>query len=392
MKKEQQQQARRKGVPTVMVAVFGIPILAACILAAWIVSLESTVGLLVWNPPYRAIIYIILGAGFLPLLPGLAALAASRAGRQKTAHAASVAAAVLSVLVVVSAAGAGVFLSVGMHTLSGPVPALHRLETAGSVPLVRLAFSSDCHIGSGRNSPEATRSILRTVNSGGYDAFFALGDFSETGYPGTDLQKAAELFSGELKDVPIATIMGNHDGLVGGAWRFGKYFNSERYYRVDSGKNHVIALTLLWGTESFDRAQKDWLAETLASIPREDTVIVISHCYFRASGYTDPETGMEWFDHPAMIREISPMLENGGVDLVVSGHNHFMEYLEKSATAYAVIGTFGGKLDPDRTHVSPDSRWFDNDHFGFLEVVIGERGMELTFRDETGKTLHTEKR
>ena len=94
MKKEQQQQARRKGVPTVMVAVFGIPILAACILAAWIVSLESTVGLLVWNPPYRAIIYIILGAGFLPLLPGLAALAASRAGRQKTAHAASVAAAV----------------------------------------------------------------------------------------------------------------------------------------------------------------------------------------------------------------------------------------------------------------------------------------------------------
>lgn len=380
------------------------PMIAALALTVLLLTLESTIGLLVWNPPYRSIIYGILAAGLFPLLPAVAAGIASLAGWSKTSRTLRVGTVVLSVLVVVILMGAGIFLSIERHTLSGPVPESNRLDTGGNLQLVRLAFSSDCHVGSGRNDENATRSILRTVNSGGYDAFFALGDFSETGFPGTDLQEAAELFASELVSVPIATIMGNHDGLVGGAWRFGKYFNSERYYRVDSGTNHVIALDLLWGTETFGRAQKKWLVETLASIPQSDTTIVISHCYFRASGYTDPETGMEWFDHPAMIGEISPILEEGGVDLVVSGHNHFMEYLEHpssgggtakgggTSTAYAVIGTFGGKLDPDRTHTSPDSLWFDNDHFGFLEVVLEERGMELTFRDETGKALRTVRR
>ncbi len=392
MKREKKPSLYRAAVLFVSIA-----LLAACVFGAWLLSLESSIGLMIWNPSYRAIIYIILAAGLLPLIPAIGVYVAFRAGWQITARIFTVSTLSLSVLVFAATAGAGIFLSIQMHTVSGAIPAIHRLDLSANAPLVRLAFSSDCHIGSGRNNPEATRSILRTVN-GGYDAFFALGDFSETGFPGTDLQKAAELFAEELTVVPVATLMGNHDGLVGGSWRFGKYFNAERYYRVDSGTTHVIALNLLWGTESFSHAQKKWLIKTLASIPHTDTTIVISHCYFRASGYNDPETGMDWFDHPAMLREIAPILEKDGVDLVISGHNHFMEYLEhpsadgQGSTAYAIIGTFGGILDPDRTYVSPDSRWFDNKHFGFLEVVIGEGSMELTFRDESGKALHTERR
>ena len=107
---------------------------------------------------------------------------------------------------------------------------------------------------------------------------------------------------------------------------------------------------------------------------------------------------MDWFDSAALIRELAPILENGGVDLVVSGHNHFMEYLEAPgtggsaagdpATAYAIVGTMGGKMDPERTHVSASSKWYLANRTGFLDVDLSGSRMKLTFRDETGKPLH----
>jgi hypothetical protein len=102
---------------------------------------------------------------------------------------------------------------------------------------------------------------------------------------------------------------------------------------------------------------------------------------------------MDWFDSAALIRDLAPMLEKGGVDLVVSGHNHFMEYLEapgtgKPATGYAIVGTMGGKMDPVRTHVSDCSKWYLADQTGFLDVDLSGGRMKLTFRDETGKPLH----
>lgn len=96
-----------------------------------------------------------------------------------------------------------------------------------------------------------------------------------------------------------------------------------------------------------------------------------------------------------MTKEISPILEEAGVDLVISGHNHFMEYLERprkisdSKTGYVIIGTMEGKLDPERDYVSPYSMWYEGNQFGFLDLSIFENHLELIFRDDMGKPLYS---
>jgi 3',5'-cyclic AMP phosphodiesterase CpdA len=256
---------------------------------------------------------------------------------------------------------------------------------------VRLAFSSDPHVGNANSRPDITAKILDTVNEGGYDAFFLLGDIADMGVPGSDFKTAAGLLSQKLTQVPLVTLMGNHDALVGGEYLYRKIFNPDLYFRIDSGTAHVIALNLLWGEDTFNKKQKDWLIATLASIPASDTTIVISHSFIRASGYVDKESGKDWYDQTSLINDLAPILEKGGVDLVVSGHNHFMEYLEKSGTgtAYAVIGSMGGKPEPERTYTSDWSSWYEGKQFGFLDVDLYDGHMNLTFRDETGKALHS---
>ena len=67
-----------------------------------------------------------------------------------------------------------------------------------------------------------------------------------------------------------------------------------------------------------------------------------------------------------------------------------MEYLEKqgNGTAYAIIGSMGGKPEPARTYTSEWSSWYEGSQFGFLDLDLYDGHMKLTFRDETGKALH----
>jgi len=258
-------------------------------------------------------------------------------------------------------------------------------------------MSSDPHWGRAESDAAARTQVLRTINAGGYDAFFLLGDVSEMGFPEQGLREAAADLERLVPDAPIRPIMGNHDALINAAGRWKVYFfpnslssdsGSPYYYRIDAGKAHILVLNLLWGEEDFDSDQRAWLTDQLKSIPREDAVIVLSHCFFYASGYTDPETGKDWFDHPGMIKEVAPLFEEYGVDLVVSGHNHYMELLENARVAYAVIGALGGKLDPEPTYRSPASKWMRVGTFGFLDVSVYPDRMDLAFRDSSGTELY----
>jgi len=363
--------------------------------ALWLFSLDGTSGLLAWMPSYRRIFNYIFIAALCPLATALPGWLCFLFGKKRLSRILETAAAALSVFLTIGFITGFGFLFIQMHTLPSPLPALNRLTFSTEKPLARLAFSSDSHIGNPKSAPKKTALILQTINAGKYDAFFHLGDIAEMGMPGSDFESAAGLFARLLPDVPLVTLMGNHDSLVGGTFRYRAIFNKQLYYRIDSGTVHIIALNLLWGTESLDRTQKKWLEKTLASIPLSDTTIVLSHCFFWSSGYVDQATGKNWFDHPAMTAELAPILEKSGVDLVISGHNHFMEYLERppadaegKGTAYAIIGTLGGALDPERSYTSKYSRWYAGDQFGFLEVDLFAGRMELTFRNERGEELY----
>ena len=200
--------------------------------------------------------------------------------------------------------------------------------------LAHYAFASDPHWGSGNSNAQARTEILKQIDSRNYDAFFCLGDVSEVGMIPPIMQGALDDMKANLKNTKTLVIPGNHDFIVNGGPTFRKAFmqkGDKLYFRMDNGSIHMLFLFMVWDDVEFSKTQEKWLIKQLEEIPQEDTVIVISHCYVTGSGYYDSSAKKNWGDIPGVIDTICPILEKYGVDLHLSGHNHFFEFLEKDA-------------------------------------------------------------
>ncbi|HOX11939.1 MAG TPA: metallophosphoesterase [Spirochaetales bacterium] len=378
----------------------------AALLLFRLMHAPGTLGLLVWNPSYRSFAYGILALGAVPFLLAIVYEVLRGIPSFRRRRAAGLVSMGVSAVSGAAALAAILFLAIAPNRVPDPLPTPRILDPSRGIvvrpsgdggPYLRLAFSSDPHWGREQSDEAARTRILTSVDAGDYDAFFLLGDISEQGFPESGFREAALDLETYLTRVPVRPMMGNHDALVNAAGRWARYFfpsghssdsGSPLYYRIDAGRAHILVLNLLWGEEDFDHAQRAWLTEQLESIPRQDAVVVLSHCYFYASGYDDPESGSPWYDHPGTIREVVPLLETYGVDLAVSGHNHYQELLEHNGVTYAVIGAMGGVPDPAPTYRSPASRWIRVSTFGFLEARFYPDRIELAFRDAAGGELH----
>ena len=256
----------------------------------------------------------------------------------------------------------------------------------------RIAVSSDPHWGVDTANSLQRTAILRKINSLPYDVFFILGDIVEQGSRYGIYEEAAADINTFVPDIPVRAVMGNHDSLLAASRIFRTYFSggakAPLYYRIDGGFVHFIVLNLLWDSEDFTQAQERWLIEQLDSIPQSDTVIVFSHCFFVSSGYTDLSSKKNWFDIPDMINRLCPIFEKYRVNLIVSGHNHLMELLERNGITYAVVGSLGGKSDNQISYVSPYSKWFDAESRGWLDISIYSSTIDLTFYDSAGIVLY----
>ena len=258
--------------------------------------------------------------------------------------------------------------------------------------LAHYAFASDPHWGSGNSNAQARTEILKQIDSRNYDAFFCLGDVSEVGMIPPIMQGALDDMKANLKNTKTLVIPGNHDFIVNGGPTFRKAFmqkGDKLYFRMDNGSIHMLFLFMVWDDVEFSKTQEKWLIKQLEEIPQEDTVIVISHCYVTGSGYYDSSAKKNWGDIPGVIDTICPILEKYGVDLHLSGHNHFFEFLEKDAVDYLILGGMGGKLDKDLIYTSPYSKWLDNDNFGWVDMKVYKNNIELTIYKYDGSILKT---
>lgn len=381
-----------------------IPALVTGAFFAWLFSLEGSRGLGNWG--WNRIYLAIAGLGLLPLVLALLSLAfkaeASRPGR--ILGWVSTGLGILAVAAILILFGT---IYTKAHRVAGPVPALNLLDPSKGLvpgtsgpdgPILRLALSSDPHWGADNAAKEERTAILDSVAAARPDAFFLLGDQTQMGWNDAEWRAEATDILAHLGKTAFRPILGNHDAIIDGEYHFRRYFfpkglssdsGSPFYYSIDAGPAWIVVLNLSWGPEGFGSRQRAWLEKTLAAIPSGKRIIVLSHSFFASSGYVDGDTGMPWYDHRDNLAAVAPILERHKVDLVVQGHNHYMELLKKDGVSYATIGAMGGFPDPVPSHVSPWSLWFQRGIFGWLDLEASAKGLSLSFRDQDGKALKT---
>ena len=271
---------------------------------------------------------------------------------------------------------------------------LNILSQKEEIPLNHIALASDPHWGSAKSDKEARVNILNQVNSNNYDAFFILGDITEMGMLAGDHRLATADLGNYLTNTPFRAIPGNHDAVLNGLELYDKiYMNKgdKHYFRMDSGSVHLLFIKMLWDSTEFSNKQCRWLENQLKEIPQEDTVIVLSHCYAVSSGYYDPVAKRNWGDLKDVMKKLCPILEKYKVDLHISGHDHFFEYLEKDDVSYMVLGTMGGALDENLIYTSPYSKYLCNSEFGYVDMKIFDSYLTVDFISQNGHILFTKK-
>jgi len=282
----------------------------------------------------------------------------------------------------------------GITFLSQKEPLPVSNNTGSDKALAHYAFASDPHWGSGKANEDARINILKQIDSRNYDAFFCLGDVSEVGMIPPIMQGALDDIKNNLKNTKLLAIPGNHDFIVNGYPTFKKAFmqkGDELYFRMDNGSIHMLFLFMVWDDVEFSGKQEKWLIKQLEEIPQSDTVIVISHCYVTGSGYYDSSAKKNWGDIPGVVDRLCPILEKYNVDLSLSGHNHFFEFLEKERVDYLILGTMGGALDKDLIYTSPYSTWRNNTDFGWVDMQIFKNYIDLTLYKDNGSVLMTKR-
>jgi hypothetical protein len=184
--------------------------------------------------------------------------------------------------------------------------------------------------------------------------------------------------------VKFYAAIGNHDpdGELNYA---GFNMRGERYYTFRLTERGLTALTgggvrfFALDSRSLDPAQLSWLRDRLA-----ESGSVWKICFFHHPLYTSGRYGAL---ASALRAAIEPILVEGDVDVVLSGHEHFYErVVPQHGIAYFISGAAGSLRRGDIRRSPLRARGFDTDnHFMLMEIA----GRELYFQaiSRTGDTV-----
>jgi hypothetical protein len=220
------------------------------------------------------------------------------------------------------------------HFTTSPEPGTRRRFTA-------CVFGDS---GSGSEEQRAVRDAIRGLAPDeAPDLFLHMGDVAYR--DGTDSQYTIRHFSVYaelLRRTPFWPTLGNHDARsADSATQTGPYFEAfvlprggeagglpsgtEAYYAFDYANVHFVSLDSIESPRGRDEPMLRWLREDLAST-RQDWVVAYFHYAPYTKGSHDSDDPADSEGNLVEIRErVLPVLEAGGVDLVLSGHSHSYE-------------------------------------------------------------------
>ena len=250
--------------------------------------------------------------------------------------------------------------------------------------------------GTGTSEQAAVRDAYAAYNGSRYtDLWLMLGDNAYSSGTDAEYQSAVfNMYSGLLKKTVLWPARGNHDGVAAGtgndyydffslpmgAEAGGLSSGTEAYYSYDYGNIHMICLD----SEGSDRAPAGamltWLANDLAAT-NKDWVIAYWHHPPYTKGSHDSDNATDSSGKMRDMRQNAlPILEAGGVDLVLTGHSHSYERsclldghygLSTTLTAAMKIDPGDGRVGGNGAYHKPAGQ---ATHAGAVYTVAGSSG------------------
>lgn len=227
------------------------------------------------------------------------------------------------------------------------------------------------------------------------DLWLMLGDNAYPDGTDADYQKALfEVYPETLRTSPLWPTLGNHDGhSANSITQSGVYYDiftlptrgqaggvpsgTEAYYSFDYANIHFVCLDSQDSDRSPDGPMAQWLKADLAATTR-DWIVAFSHHPTYTKGTHDSDNSGRLTD---MRQNLLPILEAGGVDLILVGHSHVYErsffldgHYGKSSTfdaAAHVKQPGNGRVDGDGSYRKPRVR---TPNSGEVSVVTGSAG------------------
>ena len=294
-------------------------------------------------------------------------------------------------------AGTTYFYSVGSATdtlLGDATTTFTTPPVAGSVQNTRFWVLGDA--GTGTASQISVRDAFYTwTGSTTPKLVLQLGDNAYNVGSDSEFQaKVFDIYGSLMRRVPFWSCLGNHETAQATAFVDSyPYFSiyafptqaecggvasgTEHYFSFDYANIHFISLDSMTASRSPTGAMAQWLTNDLAGVTATWIIAFFHHPpYTKGSHDSDTETPLM-----EMRANILPILEQGGVDLVLSGHSHSYE------RSYLLDGHYGlsGTITPAMKKNAGDGRPLGNgayikpltgprDHFGAVYAVPGSSG------------------
>ncbi len=232
--------------------------------------------------------------------------------------------------------------------------------TVGTVTPFRVWIFGDSGKGPGDGDQERVRDAMLTetlTNPPAPDIILHAGDIAYEN--GTDREFTANhfaMYQNILRHTPSWPTLGNHEAVNAPSAGVGPYYEAhvlpigssgtEAYYSFDYSNVHFIVLDSMTSSRETGDAMLTWLVSDLAATS-QDWVIALFHHPPYSKGNHDSDNALDSGGRLRDMRENAlPILEAGGVNLILAGHSHGYE------RSYAIRGAYGYGSSP--TFATPD--------------------------------------
>ena len=198
--------------------------------------------------------------------------------------------------------------------------------------------------GTAGTSPAAVRDAY-VAATGGEPAnlWLMLGDNAYDDGTDADYQDAVfEMFPAQLRTSVLWPTLGNHDASsTDSSTESGPYFDifslprqaeaggvasgTESYYSFDYANVHFIGLNSAEEELTVGAPMLEWLSDDLAATEQDWVIAFWHHPPYSKGSHDSDDASDSGGRMTAMRTNVLPILEQGGVDLVLAGHSHSYE-------------------------------------------------------------------